>query len=73
MSKKVKMYRVELFNDYTPIIGMRSDFSKQASLEDARLWAIERGRKGGADYVRLYEKSENRYNSYNYVAELSTI
>lgn len=73
MAKKMKQYRVELFNDYLPIQGMRSDFEKHESLEDARRWAIDRGKKGGASYVRLYEKSDTRYNHYVYVAEISII
>jgi hypothetical protein len=70
---KVKNYRVELFNDYAPINGMCSDFAKHTSLVNARNWAIERGKKGEASYVRLYEKSENRYNHYVFVAEISLI
>ena len=74
MKTKAKEYRVELFHqDDRMIIGMRSDFSKHASLESARRWAIERGRKGNAEIVRLFVKDDNRYNHYNYVAEISII
>ncbi len=71
MAKKMNQYRVELFNDHLPIDGMRSDFAKYPDLESARRWAIERGKKGNAEYVRLYIKSENRYNHYNYVAQIT--
>ena len=70
MAKKMNQYRVELFNDYLPIQGMRSDFQKHPDLESARRWAIERGEKGGASYVMLYVKSENKYNRYNYIARI---
>lgn len=70
MAKKMNQYRVELFNDYTPIEGMQSDFAKHPDLESARRWAIERGKKGGAEYVMLFIKNENRYNHYNYLAKI---
>lgn len=69
----MKSYRVELFNDYAPINGMRSDFAKHPNLENARNWAIERGKKGNASYVRLYEKSNKTYNHYNYIAQINII
>lgn len=68
--RRTIMYRVELFNDYVKIKGMQSDFAEHASLENARRWAIERGRRGGAEYVRLYEKSKSQYNHYIFKAEL---
>lgn len=67
MKKKVVMYRVELYNDNAPIDGMRSDFAKHYSLENARRWAIERGKKGNAGYVRLFKKNLSRYNHFDYV------
>ena len=74
MKEKSRLYRVELFHqDDRMINGMRSDFQKHVSLEDARRWAIERGQRGNAESVRLYEKDERRYNQYNYVAEISII
>ena len=51
--KKMKEYRVELFNDYAPIVGMRSDFGKFDSAVDVRNWAIEVGKKRNASYVML--------------------
>lgn len=68
--EKAIMYRVELFNDHAKVKGMQSDFAKHTSLENARRWAIERGKKGEAEYVRLYEKSQYQYNHYLYKAEL---
>ena len=73
MKQKMKQYRVELFNDYAPIQGMRSDFEKHESVENARRWAIERGKKGNASYVRLYEKSDRVYNHYVYLTEISIV
>lgn len=70
MAKKMNQYRVELFNDYLPIKGMRSDFADHPDLESARRWAIERGKKGDAAYVMLYMKSEKKYNHYNYIARI---
>jgi hypothetical protein len=71
---KLRQYRVELFHqDDRMIVGMRSDFSKQDSLENARRWAIERGRKGNAESVRLYVKDERKYNRYSYITEISLI
>ena len=69
--KQMKQYRVELFNDYAPIVGMRSDFGKFDSMVIARNWAIEIGKKRNASYVRLYEKSDRTYNHYNYIAQIN--
>ena len=74
MKQKVRKYRVELFHqDESMIKGMRSYFEKHASLEDARRWAIKMGMNGNAESVRLYVKNENKYNRYEYVAEISII
>ena len=73
MAKKMKMYRVELFNDHSPIDGMKSDFAEHPDLESARRWAIDRGKKGNAEYVRLYVKSDIRYNHYIYSSQISLI
>lgn len=74
MKEKSRLYRVELFHqDERMLKGMRSDFQKHVSLENARRWAVERGQRGNAEYVRLYVKDEKRYNNYNYVAEISII
>ena len=74
MKSKANEYRVELFHQNDKMIkGMRSYFEKFASLEDARRWAIENGKSGNAESVRLYVKNKNRYNHYDYVAEISII
>lgn len=67
---KFKRYRVELFNDSAPIKGMESDFGDFKTLFDAKNWAVDIGFKGGATYVRLFVKSEVRYNHYNFLCTL---
>ena len=74
MKQKAKLYRVELFHqDDRMIVGMRSYFEKHISMVDARNWAIEKGKFGNAESVRLFVKKESKYNRYDYIAEISII
>ena len=52
---------------------IRKYFAEHPDLESARRWAIDRGKKGNAEYVRLYVKSDIRYNHYIYSSQISLI
>lgn len=60
---KMKQYRVIAMHELAKHTG--SDFEKFSDPDKAKEWAIAFGKKKGAEYVILSEKSQNRYNSYN--------